>query len=296
VRLLALEAVERTESGRPDEAANSLWAALRLGHALHREPILISGLVRIASDSITVGQIERLASRAELSAKALQKLEAGLRDEADPKMLERVFIGERCFGMDAYQTYFLGAGGPRRDALNALGGGPAVPPLINVVPRAYFKADLVHYVDFMTEYVVAAGKPYPQGVLEGARLGRTFDERVPAYFPISRMLLPALWRTFTSGQQHLAKMHTARLALATLRYKAERRRLPDGLQELIPKFADAVPLDPFDGKPLRYQREVGGFAVYSVGENGRDDGGDTEILQGRFPDVGFRVRWPKARF
>lgn len=43
--------------------------------------------------------------------------------------------------------------------------------------------------------------------------------------------------------------------LACRRYRARRGRYPDRLEELVPEFLDAVPLDPFDGKPLRYNAE-----------------------------------------
>lgn len=36
---------------------------------------------------------------------------------------------------------------------------------------------------------------------------------------------------------------------------------------------DKVPIDPYDGEPLRYRRLDPGFVVYSTGINGRDDGG-----------------------
>ena len=74
---------------------------------------------------------------------------------------------------------------------------------------------------------------------------------------------------------------------------------PDGFEgglEVVrgdmPRFLDAVPLDPFDGKPLRY-RELGtGFVVYSIGPNRRDDGGKewkTGVGFGADYDVTFVV-------
>jgi hypothetical protein len=35
-----------------------------------------------------------------------------------------------------------------------------------------------------------------------------------------------------------------------------------------------LPLDPFDGQPLRYKKLPKGYVVYSNGEDGKDDGGD----------------------
>ena len=40
----------------------------------------------------------------------------------------------------------------------------------------------------------------------------------------------------------------------------------------MPEFLDSVPVDDFDGQPLRYLPEQ--KTVYSVGENLKDDGGD----------------------
>ena len=49
--------------------------------------------------------------------------------------------------------------------------------------------------------------------------------------------------------------------------------MPDDLKELTPQFREAIPTDPFDGAALRYRRLTRGYVVYSVGEDGRDDGG-----------------------
>lgn len=38
----------------------------------------------------------------------------------------------------------------------------------------------------------------------------------------------------------------------------------------------APPLDPFSGKPLLYRMGAEGFVLYSVGENGKDDGGSDD--------------------
>lgn len=64
-------------------------------------------------------------------------------------------------------------------------------------------------------------------------------------------------------------------AIALKRYERRHGRLPDTLEALVPEFCVALPRDPVDGQPLRYRRlPDGGFLLYSVGENGTDDGGD----------------------
>lgn len=41
-------------------------------------------------------------------------------------------------------------------------------------------------------------------------------------------------------------------------------------------FADDIKIDPYSGKPFMYRAVDGTIIVYSVGENGRDDGGDSD--------------------
>jgi len=75
-------------------------------------------------------------------------------------------------------------------------------------------------------------------------------------------------------------------------------RWPESLDELVPAYIDAVPLDPFDEKPLRYKVEADRIVVYSIGENEVDDGGDLERPEEgskRAPDVGFRLMNPERR-
>ncbi len=51
-------------------------------------------------------------------------------------------------------------------------------------------------------------------------------------------------------------------------------RFPMAVAEMVPQYLPRLPADPFDpgGKPLRYRLDPGGPTVWSVGENGVDDG------------------------
>jgi hypothetical protein len=65
------------------------------------------------------------------------------------------------------------------------------------------------------------------------------------------------------------------VALALELHQRETGRWPGRLQEMVPRFLPSVPLDPFDGQPLRYSTGVDGASpmVYSVGADGVDDAG-----------------------
>jgi hypothetical protein len=98
-----------------------------------------------------------------------------------------------------------------------------------------------------------------------------------------------------------ATIRTTRAALAVERYRGEHRRLPGSLNELALPVDDIE--DPFSGEPIKYVVAADGFAVYSVGADGRDDGGhfESERAKGRAPgvgplfDIGVRIKPPGRR-
>lgn len=52
---------------------------------------------------------------------------------------------------------------------------------------------------------------------------------------------------------------------------------PAELSALVPEFLPAIPIDRMDGKPLRYRLNGdGSFLLYSVGTDGKDDGGNPQ--------------------
>ena len=64
-------------------------------------------------------------------------------------------------------------------------------------------------------------------------------------------------------------------AIALKRFQLTQGHWPQRLEELVPDYLAAVPLDPVDGQPLRYRCNADGtFLLYSVGSDGVDDGGD----------------------
>ncbi len=67
-------------------------------------------------------------------------------------------------------------------------------------------------------------------------------------------------------------------AIALKRYQLQRGSYPTSLSALVPEFFPAVPHDPADGEPLRYRLQPDGtFLLYSIGENGKDDGGNPAL-------------------
>ncbi|WP_206171084.1 hypothetical protein [Phragmitibacter flavus] len=71
--------------------------------------------------------------------------------------------------------------------------------------------------------------------------------------------------------------HTILMTLFSVRRSvAAEMRVPMSLEELVPKYLEAVPKDPFTGEPIGYNAAHG--LIYSVGLDLKDDGGrPTEV-------------------
>jgi hypothetical protein len=75
-----------------------------------------------------------------------------------------------------------------------------------------------------------------------------------------------------------ASFDLARIAAALAAWKADRANdnepYPKTLDDLVPQYLSAVPLDSFIEKPLLYERRGEGYLLASAGDNGAYDGGD----------------------
>ncbi len=76
--------------------------------------------------------------------------------------------------------------------------------------------------------------------------------------------------------------------LALQRWRLDKGAYPDRLEELVKgSYLKELPTDPYSDKPLVYKKTDDDFALYSVGENFKDDAG--EVV--RYPRTGEIARW-----
>ena len=89
------------------------------------------------------------------------------------------------------------------------------------------------------------------------------------------------WRDAQAAVKKAEQKHNrlnARLRLLTVEltllcYQAEQGRVPERLEQLVPKYLQRVPEDPFSHRPLIYRPNGTNWLLYSVGIDGIDDGG-----------------------
>jgi len=262
-RLIRLEAVLHAENAEPQLATDSVMSGLGLARSLVKEPILLSQLVRIACQALAVSTLEQVINRTELTDKQLAELGECIANAETLSDISVGFVGERCIGISIFTE-------PESFA----GGMPATPSPSLGLYRATGLADkgALIYLDMMQACIEATRLPphQRQKATDAAQAKLAATSKIHVLLHI---FAPAFSRVTTLDIRSLAQLRTARAALAIQRYRLATSKLPDALADLVPTYLDAVPKDPFDGKDLRYKKLETGFVVYSIGEDGSDDGG-----------------------
>lgn len=86
------------------------------------------------------------------------------------------------------------------------------------------------------------------------------------------LLVPGITPVIGEEYKIEAEIKRTQILIALKAYNNEFGQLPESLDELVPAYFDQVPIDPYDGKPIRYSKKD--KIIYSVGENLEDNGVD----------------------
>ena len=93
------------------------------------------------------------------------------------------------------------------------------------------------------------------------------------------------------------RLELMRLAATLSVFRAENDQYPEKLDDLVPRFAASLPIDIYSDKPPIYKADDDrmGCLLYSVGQNGVDDGGTDVsgwIVDGAWRDEMQEVDYP----
>ena len=105
--------------------------------------------------------------------------------------------------------------------------------------------------------------------------------------------VPSMSQAFVAVRREAARDRVLLWVLALELFARERGHYPDKLDELVPDVLLEVPEDTHapPKTPLRYRRDGDEALIYSIGENGLDDGGMFEKVE----DIGYRIGKPSVK-
>lgn len=266
-------AVEDGDGGR---AADGLYALLNASRSLGDEPFLISQLVRMATRTVAARAAERTLAQTELPADRLAALQAAWAADAEEPLFMYAVRGERASWDVLMENLARGVVG-----LHDVSGSPGDESPFGTYAWWLYRGRLPRNRAFVHRWlgdaVAAARLPLHEQPVPIRRLDETLPDKNDKDYIIARMLMPAVDRVAEAGWRTAADARCVAVGLACERYRLARGRWPDALADLPPDLLPGgVPLDPFDGQPLRYRRLADGVAVYSLGADRADDGGNVD--------------------
>jgi hypothetical protein len=291
--VLDLRAIAELETGQNERALADVELALRLADAIRTEPILMSQLVRIAMiDQAAQPVWEGLASQRWTAAQleALQQKFQAMNFLAEYVLAmrgERVWFSEEMREvadrrLKSPVTEFLlhWCAPPSKDEIDRL----VASLYIALAPRGWFDWNRMVYAEEIRQQLIAPVNPEAQTVnleqIDQERVMRDIRQKTHSFLA-ARVLARFLEYPFSGLHQGILKSvrgqtvaNLAALGCALERYRRSEGQFPETLEMLQPRFIDRLPQDLINRQPLKYHRTPDGqFVLYSVGPDGKDDGG-----------------------
>lgn len=108
---------------------------------------------------------------------------------------------------------------------------------------------------------------------------------------------PSMTRVAINQRKLITERQAFRVVFHLHAYHARHGRWPADLKAALPRKSARAAIDPFSNRPFCYRLDDGQPLLYSVGENGQDDGGEICRKNGKvkWGPTGDYVFWPRQR-
>jgi hypothetical protein len=285
--LLVYDALRHGQNGDGKSALTSCRAALNAGRSLGDEPITVSQLIRMACVVVACQAAERALAQGEPAPDDLTGLQRALETEDAHPGLPIILRGERAMSDALFRAIERGA-----VPVNGLAGVQWSWPESALVRvwRMDTHEDHALLLSLLTRRITELQRPMHEQI--GAE--RQFEQEtrsLPREALLTGLLKPAMSKLGASSRRKHAYVRCAVVAVAAERCRRDHGAWAGTIDQLCPKYLATVPRDPFDGQPLRYRRLEDGVMIYSVGQDGVDDGGNLDREHPTQPgvDIAFRL-------
>jgi hypothetical protein len=273
--ILQLNARNELANGDADLALSDIDAMFRLAGHIGKEPTIVALLVANGIDHLGYATLQNILpalSSSSLLSRLVLPSPADIRQRS-----HRALCGEECFVTVMFSKFEEGLPGKAQFSESKSDGEirqvqnlPA--PITSLIRLFFFSRGIDEYHELMEGYRSAADKPYFQARNELDQLAqRTIAVRHGGL--ILSLFVSPLSHMVVQLAESQADSDCARAAVAATRYRLDHGTLPSQLADLVPAYLESVPLDPFDGKPLRLVVRNKQWTVYSIGSDLHDDGG-----------------------
>ena len=293
-----LQAAAYDAHGRGDDAqaVHRLLQILALARAIDAPPSFnITHMVRMGCDNLATTALQEMAASLviEPASPKTPNVKPAQRQQVDALLAEltadgvyladwhRAMAGERVEALDSADTFIsgkMGAWGTPLTGFAATGWQAAVKGYV-LQPLIFQDARVM--TDALTK-VIAAGQS-PDWPTATTLAGNPNFYRANGYLhPWAAEMMGSYDRILLNHFRSWTNRRLAATALALRASAADHAgQLPARLDDLVPGYLPRLPIDPMargGTTPLRYRATGDDPLIYSVGENGLDDGGSDVTL------------------
>jgi hypothetical protein len=297
VLLLSYHSMLLAQEKKMNEAFEACRAAMNASRSVGDEPMAISQLVRVACRNAAAHSMERVLGLGDVSENTLSETQRALEQESEQNLFLYVARAERAIlngfleRLETGKLPMTTVQGMVGSRLNS-GTLPSMDDMEMLFLANAPETQHAPMLRFLTRIVEAS--KLPPG--ERRPMLRVLEAEAPNEPLLVRLLMPAFGKMELGCVRSTAELRCATVMLALERYRQATGKWPDSLHSLAPRWIAKVPVDPFDGKPVRYRRFEQGVIVYSVGMDEIDNGGELEKPDGsQGADLGFRLFDPRHR-
>ncbi len=285
-KLVVLDAARLESRGKYKKAADGYVISMRMGHHVSQGITLIEGLVGLAQwqmgleglislvldNDLSQAQLKDIIRTLNNIEKTRATILPGLRNETrfGPAIIDEICA--RPFRIHSHLPDISDLSDVDFDPIPKDGWGK----LELRVGQLLLPDRTIHkHMDQYYRRILkrAEAEPFEAKQMEFNET-KYLSQDIPRWDIISKMVLPALSRSVQLDHRNIAKFQIARVATALRLYmKQHDGEIPDSLDRVADLLPEGALIDPYSASLLKYRKKEAGWLVYSVGENGVDDGG-----------------------
>lgn len=263
--LLALSARHHAANNNPDAAMADISAIRAQAKHIGSTPIHISAMISVAISNIVNRTLENVLG-------SMHPNYEKLTDSSGQNFVDFNRILWRAFKMEEATTSNL-MSLINEEGFSTFYSGFSELPAFDLIPSAYIRIflmppDIDYYLNRIHAMQKIVQKPYYKGKKDISSL---YPQTPCGLF--SGIIIPSLTRSKETTENASVLQLLCSTALGAVDFYKDNKKFPENLNKLVPKYLTIIPTDPFDGKPIKIKSVKNGLVLYSVGPNGKDDGG-----------------------
>lgn len=317
-RALSCRAMLAVQEGRIADAQQDLLSCHRLGRHVAQGFSLIEALVGYAIEAIACRTEVAMLQTGKLTRKQLNDYQSALKRLPPISSISpKIRFGERLTALDSVRyvikhrvkglkalTELTESSGVR--ALKLLNANMDLVEWNVVLKMLNDEFDRVHtavskpsysdrrkaFLKLTTDYKkVKSAIRSPKTLADVTKAGKVNPEKLTELMGqvLITLFLPATHASRTAEDRTRTRADLCQIGFALEAYRKANGRFPATLQKLRPRYLKEIPTDRYSGKAPIYRRGSGGYVLYSVGADQKDDKGRTFDSTPRGDDVVIKV-------